>query len=166
MENVFDLDREKLAPCELAYKHGSIPQGELFTRIALFGSQYTVSPAPEIGQGKSDRDFLCYVRANFSHYRSEDNVTAHTVAARLEDRGWRHCLEDDLYDGAGRFVAMRKGLLNVIITDDWAFYDSSIAANEICKAMNIKDRNLRIAIHAAARGEGYAEIRDYLGEVK
>lgn len=107
--------------------------------LALFGSTYIT------GSG-NDIDYLVLV---------ED---AAVVIDDLLDDGWGP--DGGVYNSS-EFTSLRKGEVNLVITDDASYYTASLAAARICKyLLNVvgfervaTSKDFRITIHAAARGE-------------
>jgi hypothetical protein len=104
------------------------------------GSRYTCFP-PVLD---TDDDYIALV---------EELQKEYTV---LESLGWDDCYKDKSQEAAQKYAeekeygvlwhAFRKGITNVMITSDLHWYLASVAATELCKAQNIKDKEHRIRI--------------------
>lgn len=104
----------------------------LIRRMDKFGSKYVCNPAP-LG---CDEDWLILAT----------NVTE--LCETLHKDGYA-------YDGNGSdygiFTSMRKGELNLVVTDNEDFYKASTRATEFCNEFNIKDKTDRMEVHHIAR---------------
>lgn len=102
------------------------------------GSRYTESPPKE----GTDEDYIVLV----------ENLKK--TEKFLSKTGWDDCLDDNDKDERYNeekqqginWSAWRKGELNLILTDNLAYFVRFIAATELCKSLNIKDKNLRVDI--------------------
>lgn len=85
---------------------------------------------------------------------------ARGVYSKLINDGWEDCLKLAV-DGSGKdaidsyideqsygvvWYAFRKGAINIMVSENWDWYVSSCAATELCKALNIKEKEQRIRI--------------------
>lgn len=71
------------------------------------------------------------------------------VVARAQKAGFVpdvSCVYDDAY-----FVSMRKGPVNVILTDDSVYYEDFVTAAQVCRLLNVRDKNLRVVVHNLVR---------------
>ena len=50
------------------------------------------------------------------------------------------------YDSLGSFISWRRGTDNYIVTTDPSFYALFVAATEIAKQLNLKDKESRVAL--------------------
>jgi exonuclease III len=92
----------------------------------------------------TDEDYLCLV----------ENVN--DTYTDLENKGWIDCYREnpDFAGNAYReekeygvtWYAFRKDTVNVMITSDMDWYIASVAATELCKALNIQNKQRRIRI--------------------
>jgi hypothetical protein len=102
------------------------------------GSYYICNPPVE----DTDRDFLVLC---------ED--LRETITLLLKD-GWESCVDDegqaDFYteeqEYGIRWTAYRKGIYNLMITEDSNWYYASVIATEYCRIFNIQDKEHRIRI--------------------
>lgn len=63
--------------------------------------------------------------------------------------GW--ALEtDEKYEGS-EFFSIRKGDVNLLLTDDEEFFDGFAMAAEVCKYLKLADRAQRVAVHRIIR---------------
>ena len=74
----------------------------------------------------------------------------------VKHKGWKAreesipCL-DNTYEGSGDFSASRAGVFNYIVVDDQELYSGWLAAGEVCKYLQLKDKAQRIAVHRIVR---------------
>lgn len=101
----------------------------------LVGSEYI------FGEGK-DTDILW--------------LTANAVGARqyLIDEGYT-CESDTRpeYDDA-KFYSLRQGRVNILVCADKEYYDKFLLAAEVCKGLQLRDRDDRVLVHKIVR-DGY-----------
>lgn len=68
----------------------------------------------------------------------------------LDEQGYTVSSPDRGEDGYGEsdvFIAMRKGELNVLVTDDYGFAERSRAAFDVVRVLRLHDKQDRIAVH-------------------
>uniref|UniRef100_A0AAU7J8U8 Resolvase/invertase-type recombinase catalytic domain-containing protein n=1 Tax=Xanthomonas phage MK21 TaxID=3148942 RepID=A0AAU7J8U8_9CAUD len=96
------------------------------------GSSYTVEPPVT----DTDIDYLVLVQ-DFCH-----------AIKTLSKAGWTMCSGDYDEDEGFRTAwdALRKGVFNVMVTDDLGWYQRAVDATYICKRRNIKDKKDRIIV--------------------
>lgn len=94
------------------------------------GSQYTVSPPP----ADSDIDLLCLLPTEYW-----DSF----LKASKED-GWEW---ENNY--GGDFLSFRKDKINLIVTFRSSMFNKFKLAAEVCKMLNLTDKQHRIAVHNA-----------------
>jgi len=75
------------------------------------------------------------------------------ACAELGKNGFRHCSQYPNLNG--KFLAMRKGELNFIITVDHIYYLRYVAATELSKIMNLKEKEDRINLFHAILDEDH-----------
>ncbi len=73
-------------------------------------------------------------------------------ASQLAADGWGHCGEYDEQDG--RWCAIRRGYLNLMLTNDPKWFDGYVLAMEVCEALNLQDKADRIVVCRVVR-DGY-----------
>lgn len=66
------------------------------------------------------------------------------VAGDLMFSGWDQCGEYDTAEG--EWCAVRKGNVNVMLTHNREFYNDYLCAMEVCKFLNLKDKQERIGV--------------------
>lgn len=106
-------------------------------QTAIVGSVYI------LGEG-NDLDVLV---------RAED---ANDAMDRLETEGYRPTgnpsgEEDD-------FLTLRKGHINVIVTQSQEFFDNFLEAAEVCKLLKLTSKQDRIAVHRVLMDGESAEV--------
>jgi hypothetical protein len=100
------------------------------------GSSYTVDPPVE----DTDVDVLVLVKS------------LHLADELIEKHGYEQCLTEEaaqyrVETGFGdSWTAVRKGKVNLIIVEDLTLYARYVAATELAKTMNIKDKEERIKL--------------------
>lgn len=62
--------------------------------------------------------------------------------------GWLNCGE---YDTDGEWLAVRKGIVNLIVTEDLVMYQKFNAASQVCKALALPDKEARMVIYRIVR---------------
>lgn len=91
------------------------------------GSYIICSPPVE----NTDRDILIHVkdRSTFDYACQKD--------------GWKFCGKE-YAEAKGSFVALRKGIFNLILTEDESFYWLFSQATDLAKKLNLKEKQQRI----------------------
>lgn len=111
---------------------------DLIVHAHLTGSNYTVDPPVT----NTDIDFLVFIR--------EDDQ-GHFLCG-LSEEGWDECSSKtaegrELYkldpNYSSTWYSMRKDKFNIIVSWDWQWYCRAIAATELCRVLNIKDKQGR-----------------------
>lgn len=95
----------------------------------LVGSRAICVPPPT----DTDIDFLCLV----------DEETEEDIKTLLVGDGFKL---DGNYPKS-KFQSYKKGVINIILTSDKAFYESFVIAMLVCKELNVLDKQKRIAVH-------------------
>lgn len=118
------------------------------------GSNYTCDPPVT----DTDVDYLVLV---------QDLWQAVEVLERVED--WCLCQgADGAYQNdkeyANTWYAMRKGNINLIMTDDPAWYQRAVHATTVCKQRNILDKADRIIVFRWLRDGGGNKAQDTVDE--
>lgn len=74
--------------------------------------------------------------------------------------GWEDCLHEDarsqynMEEGCGMYwIAVRKGKVNLIVTNDEAYYLRSVGATLLCKQLNLQDKDERIKLFRSIKFE-------------
>jgi hypothetical protein len=76
--------------------------------------------------------------------------------APLEPRG-------NYDDKLGEWGAVRRGAINLIVTHSRTFYDGYLLATEVCKVLDLRDREQRVAVCEVVRDKKKAaEVRPSL----
>lgn len=100
------------------------------------GSTYTCSPAPT----NTDVDFVCLAKDNEVFLDFYDKLLKH---------GWKF---DLTYDDSF-FTSVKKSIngvkYNYIITDNEKWFVAFLRARELCKELNLMDKQQRIKVHHA-----------------
>lgn len=93
------------------------------------GSTYTCSPAPI----DTDIDVLMLVvdQIDFVTHCMLDGYRADSTYVNL----------------LSRFISVRKGNINIIVTQDNEFFNRFSLAADLCKKLNLLDKELRILVH-------------------
>lgn len=96
------------------------------------GSRVICDPAPV----DTDEDWVCFQ----PHY--DDAIKA------LEADGFKSEGLPEFYTGnnRGSFRSLRKGVLNLILTDDKEFFDLFVSATELARRFNLQEKADRIAL--------------------
>jgi hypothetical protein len=98
-------------------------------KIEHVGSRVVCNPAPT----DTDDDWLCLVE-NESLFNKE-----------LQDTGWSPCAQYGTLS-KNQFMAWRKGHLNIIATKREKFFDDFCLATEVCKSLNLLNKDDRIKV--------------------
>lgn len=113
----------------------------LITHTYRTGSNYTCNPPVE----NTDIDLYALV-PSWQRKAMEDGLAA---------EGWEDCLTESggqAYVNTPGFgtewMAYRKENYNLIVTYDWRHFVRCAAATELCKALNLTDKNDRIMAHS------------------
>ena len=111
------------------------------------GSAYTCSPPVT----NTDQDWLIFVNST---------LDLHEYASLLTDDGWADCItadadvqkayRDDPAFGT-HWLAYRKGVVNLILTESKSWYLRAIAATELCKGLNLQGKEDRINVFRNVR---------------
>jgi hypothetical protein len=68
--------------------------------------------------------------------------------------------EGEYDDQDGRWYAMRKGDINLIITSDPAWYDRAVIANSVCHLLELQSKRDRVAVYRLLRdGQSIEQAR-------
>lgn len=119
----------------------------LIRRADRTGSSYTCNPPVTT----TDVDFLILL---------EDGVDLMDFVSNMDDAGWEGCSSRSqegkaLYacdpNYSETWFAMRRGSLNAIISVDFEWYARAIAATELCRALNVRDKERRIDVFRVIR---------------
>lgn len=112
------------------------------------GSRYVCDP-PVMD---TDKDTLCLV---------DDVQKAEKL---LLEEGWSPCCGGEYVDTY--FKAFRKGEDNYVITAARPFFERYLIAAQVCKALNVRDKETRIKIHTACieAGGGFFGLVDWENE--
>jgi hypothetical protein len=100
------------------------------------GSRVTCNPPPT----DTDEDILILT----------DNMP--TIQRALKKDGWdgtEMYISDDGTSTTGDFYSMRKGEINLIITQEKEFYDKFTLASFVCKTLNVMAKKDRITVFQA-----------------
>ena len=109
-----------------AFDYLQIPE-ELYQEVALTGSSYICNP-PVID---TDIDFVIYSQDwDNLHLWCEKNA----FKTNFED----YVLED--------FRSYKRGVINLIVTDDVTFYKRFVKATELAKQLNLLEKDQRVAL--------------------
>lgn len=75
----------------------------------------------------------------------------------VEKEGWKI---DGSYIGNSQFTSIRKESFNQIVTQSIPFFERFSLAADVCKRLNIKNKELRIMVHDAIIHGRYTEPTD------
>ena len=105
------------------------------THIVPAGSQYTCNPPPDMAT--SDEDWLVHTWTD--------------AAALLIEAGFTQQGQPEFYTGNedGGFKSWRRGEVNLIITQDLAFFNKFRTATELARRFNLLEKQDRIALFQA-----------------
>jgi hypothetical protein len=101
------------------------------------GSNYIVSPPVT----DTDIDYLVYVE-NLKT-ASDQLLNQYNYEYCFGANDPEICLEQYF---CSRWKAFRKGIENLIVTDDLTLFMRFYAATELCKTLNVKDKEVRVKI--------------------
>ena len=88
----------------------------------------------------SDRDYLLLVEDMQSYFNNCLRAS------------WFTCGSSDVFDDK-KFLSVRRGINNLIITDNKEWFFKFAAATELAKRLNIQDKDSRIALFELVLGE-------------
>jgi len=103
-------------------------------RVDPTGSRYICDPPPM----NTDLDVICLVKGSHSKY-----------IPFLKEMGFTHTSldEPEKYEGIESYIdCYRFGEINLILIKDNEFYLNFLLATELCKSLNVLDKNKRIEI--------------------
>lgn len=111
------------------------------------GSTYTCNPAPT----NTDVDFICLAK---------DAGVFMDFEFELETDGWKF---DLAYDDSF-FTSVKKSIngvkYNYIVTDNEKWFVAFLRARELCKELNLMDKQQRIKVHHAFLEEVESELNE------
>lgn len=82
----------------------------------------------------------------------------HSVCRKLVNEGWSYC-ED--YQTDGDWQSIRKGVVNLIVTDDPEFYAGMVLAANVCAVLGLERKSDRVRVHRVIRdGEDWQTAKD------
>lgn len=116
----------------------SLPHVQAFS---LIGSA-TYMPEGKVG----DVDFAVLL---------EDDRNAIEYMSSMRADAWMLCGEYD--DKLCEWGAVRRGAINLIVTHSRTFYDGYLLATEVCKVLDLRDREQRVAVCQVVRDKKKAE---------
>lgn len=108
--------------------------------IQRVGSRAVCNPPPE----GSDEDWLVLVHDPF---QLKSQLGYCDITNWLTSRGYRKEGYNNYSGGNSLFTSYRKGLVNILVTEDFRFYKRWGVATEVCRYLNITDRNTRVGVH-------------------
>lgn len=108
-------------------------------KVAPTGSRVICSPAPI----NTDEDYVIQVK----------NMDTNEITLTWNYFG----SDDECKYPREHFLSFRKGNLNAIITDSYFFFDKFVAATEIARRLNLRDKKDRIMLF---QGVLYGRIED------
>ena len=81
-------------------------------------------------------------------------------ALAMYDSGWSISNEYKLRNGGDCWTSVRRGKLNLILTDNRKFFDGYVLSTEVCKVLRLAKRDDRVAVHEVVRDRRLAsEVR-------
>lgn len=111
----------------------------LCLHINPVGSRVTCNPPPT----DTDADYLCFVKP-------EDK----SFVVKILDLGCDECsVVYDPTDNGGERRSYRFGEINIILTSDVVFFNRFMAASDLAKRFNLLEKQDRIDLFRAIRGE-------------
>ena len=113
---------QNLAP----FKYVNIPE-DLYDKVAATGSSYICNPPVT----DTDIDFVVLSRG------------WDKLHSWLEQNGFKTNFEDYEIDD---FRSYKRGVLNLIVTNDLVFYNRFVKATEVAKNLNLLDKEQRIIL--------------------
>lgn len=100
------------------------------------GSRFICDPAPT----DTDEDYICF------QPRYEDKIDDFHAAGFSSEGHPEFYTENN----RGNFRSLRRGDLNLIVTDDHDFYELFRSATALAKRLNLRDKSDRIALFQLA----------------
>jgi hypothetical protein len=101
----------------------------------MVGSRFTCDPPPT----DTDEDYILLTR-----HGAVDGALRGLIR-----HGFELNTDDDMYEEMPEFWALRKGVFNVIVTDNLPFYERFLAATALAKQRNLLDKQDRINLFRA-----------------
>ena len=103
--------------------------------MAFVGSRVTCNPPLE----DTDEDILIYTE---------------TIATLIHDCKLSGFIEGEVYftpdsKTTSQFISLKKGNINLIVTDNKDFYDKFLLATHVCKTLNVMEKQHRITVFQA-----------------
>lgn len=117
-------------------------------KFAMVGSA-VYHPAP------NDVDFLVLVTGDSFTCFGEDTPNDLSMAAPRWAFGddWELC-SGEYDDQDDKWGAIRKGVVNLVITVDEGWYERMLLSSKVCEVLELMDKGDRIAVHRVIR-DGY-----------
>jgi len=115
-----------------------------------YGSRVTCSPPPE----DTDEDWCVFV-----------GDSLYDVFTNLLHVGFERCGDYIVPEEVKEvvFVALRRGTLNLVVTNSEDFFNKTILARDVCKKLNLMNKDDRITVHWAIRYGTLYDV-DLIGE--
>jgi len=104
--------------------------------LHLVGSRVTCDPPPT----DTDQDVLCFVE-NKEAFAALAERDGYEVAGSVP--------ADGLKSGNSKFISLKKGECNLIVTDDVSFKNLFMVATRLAKRLNLLNRDDRVALFQA-----------------
>lgn len=102
--------------------------------------QHLIGSAAFLPETAADVDFAVFVEP--SRFSSTVNSTVQTLMA---EHGFEACGEYDT-SGASAWTAVRRGHLNLMVTNDEAWFERYVTAMEVCKFLKVANKQQRIGV--------------------
>lgn len=99
------------------------------------GSSYTCKYIP--GFLPKDTDYLYYIPKDKLQDKLKECLKA----------GYK--IDGNYEEMKGKFISLRKNTINIILSDNYLWCYQFLKANELCKKLQLADKDKRIAVHEA-----------------
>jgi hypothetical protein len=96
-----------------------------------------------------DKDYLVLIPWNKSLL---------SMVTLLREEGWELCGKDEYNPEEDCFLALRKGEFNLIVTNDSAWYNLSLAAQKVCEHLRLHNKEDRVFVFETVRDDYYYTI--------
>jgi len=98
---------------------------------------------------------------DFSVLVAVEDIKEYLTCHREEGKalhGWAYTDYDT--DGPRQWAALRKGHVNLLITNSKEHHEGNITATQVCKALDLRDKRKRIIVHRIVRDGDCAELAE------
>lgn len=117
--------------------------------------EFTIVGSAVYREDPRDVDFLVLVKPDVGVQEFCRRVSDDRGKISLDPlpygKGWAYCgdqYENSVKDG---WMTMRKGNVNLIVTEDKEWYDDCYTASEVCAALGLERKSDRVRVHRVIR---------------